>query len=216
MTNVFRYARPMSPDTDSTAVLDRGDQRALRVLVRVVAGLTVLAYVVAPVLAWVTGGSLTRLVDLPDASGSRGLRPGARLGDTQGEVELLRPSAGVRLLDLLPGLLIAGGVVVAAWAVLRVLRSFGRGRTFSTAAATGLRILGVLLVFLPIAVGLANGVTDAVFTDQALRPSGDVDFSLTFDLGLLPITLVSGLFVIALGEAFARGRRMEDDLEGLV
>lgn len=203
-------------DPESAPVLDRTDQRLLRLLVHLVAALTVLAYAVAPLLAWLTDSSLSRVIDLRAAAVPDALRPGARIGGTQGEVELVRPSAVVRLVDLLPGVLIVVGMLLAAWAVLRVLRCFARGRIFSDAVVSGLRLLGLLLVFLPIGVGLANGVADAVFADAALRPQDGAEFSLTFDLGLLPITFVSGLFVIALAQGFGRGRRMARELEGLV
>lgn len=214
IANVIRYGAVMA--AERTGVLDRADQRLMRVMVHLVAAATALAYVIGPLWAWVTGSPISRVIQLREGLGADGLRPGARVGAVQGEVELAQPSAAVRLTDLAPGILLAGGVALATWAVLRTLRSFAQGRTFTDAVVTGLRVLGMLLIFLPIAVGLANGIADAVFADSALQPVDGVDLSLAFDLGPLPITLAGGLFVLALGQAFARGRAMEHELEGLV
>lgn len=132
-------------------------------------------------------------------------------GPLTGTVVVQDPSATQYGWDLLPSAVLLLLAVVLARLLLGVAHSLRAGDPFTTANASRLRVLGILLVvggtFLPIFQSIAfEGVLDP------LLPSGPRSW--TLDLSLLPV--VSGMLVFFLAEVFARGARLREDVEGLV
>lgn len=184
--------------------------------------LLILVAVAVPVFAlgvplgrWLSGRSLTWELEgvgattVPDR-----LVPGAGVSLTGSETVAVRieeAGAGPWLVSLVPGLLISLAVVLGVWLTLRLVRSIEQRRPFVQASAHALRWVGALLLLAPVLVGLGTGIADAVIAERALQ---DDVFSLTLSIAFLPV--LAGLLVLAVGEAFAQGVRLQEDVEGLV
>ncbi|HYN65438.1 MAG TPA: DUF2975 domain-containing protein [Ornithinibacter sp.] len=190
---------------------DRSDRWGLIALLGLFAIVTVVSGVVHPVLRWVEGAPVPTEVFSPvvvpglDAAGvEHGL----------GTYDLLVPVAGVgqRILSIVPGALVAGGVLLGCWLLLRVMRSIAGGDPFTPANVTRLRGLAGLLVFgSTVVFFLEMAVTGALLGTLdlgALEPGFRLDFPWW--------PLLSGMVVALLAEAFKAGSRLRDDVDGLV
>lgn len=189
----------------------RSDRWGFTALLGLAALVTVLGGVVAPIRDWTAGTPVPVEVYAPvsvPALDAVGVEHGL------GAFEVLVPvsSAGVRMLAVLPGLLVALLVVVGGWLVLRLMRTVAAGEPFAPANVARLRGLAVLLVF---------GSSVVFFLEMAVRGAllGTVDLGglepgLVLDVPWLAI--LAGMVLALLAEAFAAGTRLRDDVEGLV
>jgi hypothetical protein len=185
----------------------RTDQVFLEGVLWALPGLALLGVVADGVRA-VRGQALEVSGSLPDD-----LVPSVDLvtGPLTGTVVVPDPTTTQYGWALVPSVLLLVLAVVAAWLLLGVARSLRTGDPFTTANASRLRVLGVLLVvggtFVPVVQSIAfEGVLDP------LLPAGPRTW--TLELSFLP--LLAGLLVFFLAEVFARGARLREDVEGLV
>lgn len=205
-----RTARPGAPRKDLLA-FDRSDRWGLIGLLGLLAAVTVVGGVVLPVLSWLEGSPVRTEVFSPvvvPELDTAGIEHGL------GTYELLVPvsGAGLRLLSILPGVLVAGGVLLGCWLLLRVMRSIAGGDPFTPANVTRLRgIAGLLLFGSVVAFFLEMAVTGALLGTLDL---GALEPGFRLDLPWGPV--VAGMVVALLAEAFKVGSRLREDVEGLV
>lgn len=190
---------------------DRFDRWGLAVLLGAVGLGAVLAGVVEPLAGWATGAPLTPQVEtavtVPPLDAA-----GVGYGPASYAVDAADPSAGQRLLALLPGMLMAGLVVLSCWCIVLLLRTVASGDPFHPLNVTRLRVVaGALVVGAPV-VYLLRVVSDAVVLGGL--DLGGLDVLFTLDLPWLP--MLAGLVVAMLAEAFKAGSRLRDDVDGLV
>jgi len=199
-----------TPAKKDPLTFDRSDRWGLAILLAVVAVATIAIQVVQPVLQWVAGEprpiELVTEVSVPDVD--------LPIVDGAGLVEVLlpAPSAGLRLLDLLAGVLVAAMVVIGCWLILRLMRTVAAGDPFHPANVRRLRIIGGFLVLgVPIVYFLESAVSGSML---AQAPLDGVMASVWLDVPWQEC--VSGMVVALLAEAFKGGSRLRDDVEGLV
>ncbi len=199
-----------APGRDPLA-FDRFDRWGLAVLLGAVALGAILAGVVEPLAAWASGTPLT-----PQVESAVTVPPldavGIGYGPASYAIDAADPSSGQRLLDLLPGILMAGLVMLSCWCVVLVLRTVASGDPFDPLNVTRLRVVaGSLVVGAPVAYFLRM-VGDAMVLTGLDVPGLDTTF--TLDIPWVP--MVAGLVVAMLAEAFKAGSRLRDDVDGLV
>ncbi len=176
------------------------------------------------------GGAVTVLVaeDRLGLDSVAGVPEGATLGlSGAGGTEVGTSAATAPLtleVDVLPAwlrgvtqapALLAAGILVAGTVLLhRVLVEIARGRPFAEANPGRLRGLALLAVASAVLPGTASSFATVV-TLEHLGVDGDSPFGFTIlDLSLAPFLLAGVLVVVA--EVFRHGRRLTDDVEGLV
>lgn len=190
---------------------DRADWFATRALVALAAVVALGAAIVAPLVRWTQGRPVELAVDGPisvpllDTAGV-GYGPGsyrARIED---------PSVGQRLLEWAPGAILAVVAVAVAVLVSRVLRSIVRGEAFTAATVRRLRLVAIVVVTAavawPFVAGLAQLALRTSLDVEGLGPEVPVDISW--------LSLIGGLVIAAIAEAFNQARALREDLEGLV
>jgi DUF2975 family protein len=198
------------PKRDPLA-FDRFDRWGLAFLLGAVALGAILAGVVEPLADWATGAPLTPQVEsavtVPPLDAA-----GVGYGTASYAVDAADPSAGERLLALLPGILMAGLVVLSCWCIVLLLRTVASGDPFDPLNVTRLRVVaGALVVGAPV-VYLLQVVSDAVVLGNL--DLGGLDVPFTLDLPWVP--MLAGLVVAMLAEAFKTGSRLRADVDGLV
>ncbi len=203
-------AAAATPRRDLLA-FDRADRWGLAALLGLVSAGAFVGHVVVPLVGWASGGSLRvpffSPVVVPALEGT-----GVGHGEADYDVVIAGPSVGMRLLDLLTGLVWLALVAAGCWLLLRVLTDIGRGDPFRPGNVRRLRaIAGLLVVGWPVAAGLQSVVAVALLADVDL---GDLGPRATFTLPLVPMLV--GLTVALLAEAFRAGSRLRDDVDGLV
>ena len=190
---------------------DRTDRWGLVALLALVAVAGIMAWVVAPVAAWLGGDGialeLLSPVVVPELDAA-----GVAHGPATYEVTLEHPTAGQRLLALAPGLLGAALVVAACWLVVRVMRGIAAGDPFEPRNVSRLRMVGALLAF---------GAPAVFFLEMVARGAllGSMDLGGLEPASLLSVpweAVVAGMVVALLAEAFKAGSRLRDDVDGLV
>ena len=127
-------------------------------------------------------------------------------------VDLVDPSAGQRLLDLVPGVLGAVLVVLACGCIVLLLRTVAAGDPFAPVNVVRLRVVAAVLVLGVPVVDVLESVVGTVLLDG-------LDFgslALPFRLDIPWVPMLAGLVVAMLAEAFKTGSRLRDDVDGLV
>lgn len=194
--------------------VDRSDYVVVQVLLAIAALAVVAATVVAPLVGWLRGRPLTDLVGT-DAQGaplpaSQTLRGAHAAWDGNVRVELADPSAGLRLLDLLPGLLLSIAVIVVVALLARLLAGARAGRPFGTTSMRDLQQVAGTMLVAAFVVPLAGAVADHAVLRAALADPPPFGYEIATGW------LLAGLLVGVLAEVFATGSRLADDIEGLV
>ncbi|NHA69561.1 DUF2975 domain-containing protein [Phycicoccus flavus] len=200
----------MSSRLSRLLTFDRTDRYGLGVLLALVVLVQLVVRVVLPVADWLRGEPvrvpLLSAVEVP-ALDAVGTAHGEGVYDV-----LVDASAGQRAAVVAVGVMTVALVAVAAWLVLAVMRSIASGDPFGPATVGRLRLLAAVLV-----------IGAPVLTAAELPVQGWMLG--TLDLGGLdPATpvdapwqaVVGGLVVALLAEAFVVGRRLREDVEGLV
>lgn len=191
---------------------DHSDRRLLSLTLLVVPIVTVVVEVVVPVLAWVGGRPVeARYLGAP-VSTPRLDAAGVTHGAADLTVRIADPTTSQRVLDLVPGVVVALLVAVGCRLLWGLVRAVASGDPFGPGGWQRLMRLAIL-------VGL--GATVAV----SLRSSLDAQILAGLGNGVAPMEAeivvpwmaVAGAAVLALfAEAFAAGSRLRDDVEGLV
>ena len=199
-----------APGRDPLA-FDRYDRWGLVFLLGAVALGAVLAWVVQPVADWVTGAPLTpgvvSTVTVPPLDAA-----GIGYGPASYAVDVVDPSAGHRLLDLVPGVLGSVLVVLACWCIVLLLRTVAAGDPFDPVNVVRLRVVAAVLVLGVPVVDVLQSLVNAVLL-------GGLDLGaleLPFRLDIPWVPMLAGLVVAMLAEAFKAGSRLRDDVDGLV
>ena len=200
----------MKPSTS----FSRGDYLATKVLLVVTAVVVSTLSLLPGLVAWARGRPLQVTGQDPTAGPAPEV-PGAPgvVGRRTNEVvwSVLDPSAGQRVVALVPAVITTVVVVVAAVVLWRLVVTTQRGRPFDGRAVRQLRVLGVLVLAYACVATFADPlVLLAVFWSvQAPLVGFTLDLS-----GLFP--LVVALLLLVLAEGFRVGSRLHDDVEGLV
>ena len=127
---------------------------------------------------------------------------------------LASPSTGDRLAALAPGLALSVTVVVLAWLGMRLLTAVAVSEPFTRRTVGALRgIAGTLLVAM-LVLPAADAWREAQLATSTLVEATDAVLVLEplWLLGVAPVARV----VASVAEAFARGTRLAEDVEGLV
>ena len=190
---------------------DRFDRSGLVVVLAVVALLSVVHWVVAPLLAWAGGESLplpfSSPVDVPALDAA-----GIRYSEADYTLFVADAGAGQWLLHLLPGVGFSAVVVTGVLLFAPVVRDLGRGDPFRPENVRRLRLIGLLLLGAWPVITVVQEAVDAAAI--AALDLGDIapTASLTLPLGVM----IAGLVVGMVAEAFGSGSRLRADVDGLV
>lgn len=174
--------------------------------------------VVRPLLHWAWGNPLVGAINVDTTragSPSFEARDGATL-TWSGElwVELTSPTALDRLTALAPGVVLTAVVAVLARLILALLRDIETGQPFSATNVRRLRLIAATLLAAMVLLSVTHGLREGMYASAALV---DVEDAVLILSPLRFLTLgLAVLVVAALAEAFARGSRLEHDVEGLV
>lgn len=194
--------------------VDRSDYVIVQALLAI-AALAVLGTAVAsPLVDWLRGRPLAGLAST-GATGSAlpasQTLPGAHAAwDGTVRVEVADPSAGLRLLDLLPGVLLGIAAIVVVALLARILAGVRAGRPFGTTAVRDLQRLAGTMLVAAFVVPLAAAAADHAILRAALADPPPLGYEVATGW------LLAGLLIGILAEVFATGHRLADDVEGLV
>ena len=192
-------------------------RRADFIFTKVILGITVVAAVLfglgGPVFATATDAPLP-MSYTTNAASSLDLPRGAT-HDGRATVVLLLKDATIseRLVQALPGLLIAAMTIAVAWLLFQLLRDTEAKEPFTRRNVRRINVIALI-----VGVGGLLGQLASAFADNAIYTTGRlphlsfVPFEATFS----PAPLFA-MFVIALiGEVLRRGVELRHDVEGLV
>ena len=99
--------------------------------------------------------------------------------------------------------------IAMLWFVRRLLRSVRDGDPFTGANVRRLRIIGLLLLCLPVGSFIINAFEGALAATSEVGELGN-------SVGLSTAGPLAGVGVFVLAEVFARGVRLREDVEGTV
>ncbi len=196
----------------------RADSVATRILLSLVFAGTALFALVLPVLAWLRGSALTRVVDTGLAGtvtiSSATPRPGVEVtwpGTAQ--VRLADPSGGLWAWQIAAGAALTLAVGIVAVLLIALLRRIQQDRQFSTSTVLLLRLVAVTIIIGAMAVTLL----DAIATAELLGVAFDQD-SRSVSLTAVPQVVAFAIapVIAASAEVIARGERLSEDVKGLV
>lgn len=117
---------------------------------------------------------------------------------------------GLRLASLLPGLVVVAVGLCVVWCVYGLVADFAA--PFVERSLTRLRLLGWVLLFGP----LVYMVVDGFVTAALMRAAFDDDGLFYLESGVAMVFVGIGLVVTLIAEAYARGVKLEGDVEGLI
>lgn len=199
---------------------DRTDYLFLQAAI-VFAALIVTAVSVAlPLWDWARGNPLFGFIETPAVdrqlpASLAAAEPGASLTwDGVIQVEVADPSAGLRLVNLIPGLLLSVAVIVVAAILYRLVVAAKAGRPFVPAAVRDLRIVAVVIFAASVLIPVAGAYAGSLLHTAAV--ANDVVFSVSASFGLNLAWIGLAMLVFVLAEVFRIGQRLADDVEGLV
>lgn len=190
---------------------DRADRIGLRVLLWLTIAAFLAVEVLGPIIDWVRGRSLqvpfASDIVVPELD-----RVGTGYAAGEYSVVVSDPSTVGRVLSLLPGLVAVGLLVAGALILQRLMRDIATGDPFAAAQVGRLRWLAGLLVLGVPLHGFAGLIArTAILSGQDL---GGLSRAISAPLPI-PAMLV-GMLLALLAEAFRAGRRLREDVEGLV
>lgn len=190
---------------------DRSDRWGLLSLLALVTLAAAWSGVIGPVIAWARGDAipleLFSKVTVPELDAA-----GVSHGLGSYPVDLADPSAGQRVLALVPGLLTTALVAAACWLVIRIMGTIAAGDPFEPVNVKRLRGLAALLLF-----GTAIVFFAQLAVSGALLGSMDLGgLAPGFMFSIPWLSLVAGMVVALLAEAFRAGAALRADVEGLV
>lgn len=205
--------RPICPQIDPLR-FDRADTIITGVVMLLASLGGLWAGVVSPALAWATGRPFTRTIDAPDGAALRS-NPGSDAVAESAAATIPSPDAPLWIARLIEGGLHAALLVAILWLLWGIIRSVTHGRAFDRANVARLRWLAGLLILGAALCGSVSGVVSGMTQNAVfVHPGTTVMFEASFHWHLLAIG--AGLLSACLAEAFRRGARLEDDVEGLV
>lgn len=192
---------------------DRTDHWFLRIMLALIAIGAVFILVGAPVMNWINGDPVPL-----DYSGKAAIGAldgaGVKYDEVSTTVQVPVDGVGPRVWSLVPGVVLCALVLTVLWMVFALARSISRGEPFSAANVQRFRIIAVSLLVGSVLVPALGSMSrtmigDSAGLDAALSPAG---FSMT-----VPLWPIAAAFLVLLvGEAFAAGDRMREDLEGVI
>lgn len=188
---------------------DRADRIVTAVLLWLAVGVSVALPLLLSVRWFLRGEVALTGVPVDVTEGAVG--PGRVVGRAEAEVLLGDVGATHFLLILLPMVLVVAATIWGAVLLGRFLTDLGRGEPFVRANVTRMRIIGLLLIVVPLVGDVLYGIARTV----ALEAAG-ADAATVFSVNITPAWVVAGLLVAAVAEAFAAGIRLREDLDGLV
>ena len=118
--------------------------------------------------------------------------------------------AGLRLASLLPGLVVVAVGLCVVWCVYGLVADFAA--PFVERSLTRLRLLGWVLLFGPLVYVVVEGFVTAAL----MRAAFDDDGLFYLGSGVAMVFVGIGLVVTLIAEVYARGVKLEGDVEGLI
>ena len=190
---------------------DRSDRWGLLSLLALVTLAAAWSGVIGPVIAWARGEAIPvevfSRVTVPELDAA-----GVSHGLAAYTVDLASPSAGQRVLVLIPGVLNTVLVVGACWLVIRVMGTIATGDPFDPVNIKRLRgLAALLLIGTPVVFFAHLSASGGLLGSMDL---GGLAPGFMFSIPWLP--LVAGMVVALLAEAFRAGAALREDVEGLV
>lgn len=200
--------------TRDRLIFTRSDYIATKVILGLTVAGSVLIGLAVPILEAVNNTPLpvTYLTIFP--SGGVELPRGATVdGNATVSLLLKDATAGERLTQALPTVLIASLTIAVAWLLLQLIRSTQAGEPFTRRNVW--RIHGIALVagLGGLLVQLAGSVADNAIQTSGRLPRPD---TLALEMTITALPLMVMIAVALVGEAFRRGVVLREDVEGLV
>ncbi|MFT4011644.1 MAG: DUF2975 domain-containing protein [Nocardioidaceae bacterium] len=199
---------------------DRTDYLSLQAAIAFAALIVTAVSVGLPLWDWARGNPVYGIIETPAISHElpaslAAARPGASLTwDGVIQAEVADPSAALRLVNLIPGLLLSIAVIVVAAILYRLVVAARAGRPFVPAAVRDLRIVAVVIFAASVLIPVASAYAGSRLHTAAIADDALFSVSASFGLNLAWIGLAMLVFVLA--EVFRIGQRLADDVDGLV
>jgi hypothetical protein len=150
-----------------------------------------------------------QLADGPDAD--PGGRPAELSEPFTGQLTLVNPSTGERLLYIVGGSALPLVALAVILYLLRIVRTLRRGDPFVPENARRLTAIALLIA----AGGTLGDLLNNIAIGSLAQGSAAADIvALVYHVSFLPLAI--GLVVAFLAEVFRRGTRLREDVEGLV
>lgn len=196
--------------------LGRADAAFTRGLLILLAVLYPLAVLVPKVVRWIGGGALEWTTATsttgPQAPGLGGAGTSVRFDDTV-IWTIQHAGAGPWLASLIPGVITWALLVAGCVVGLRLIGSTVAGEPFEAAGVRRVRALALLVIGYGVLVP-----TSKLFADLGVLWSVDqtASLALVVDVAAIAVPLVIGALILVIAESFAIGRRLAEDVEGLI
>ena len=135
--------------------------------------------------------------------------------DGNASVQLLLndATAGERLTQALPAILIAGLTIAVAWLLFQLIRCTQAGEPFTRRNVWRINGIALVVGLGGMLVQLAGGVADNAIQTSGRLPRPD---TLALEMAFTPLPLIVMITIALMGEAFRRGVVLRQDVEGLV
>lgn len=199
---------------------DRTDYLFLQAAIVASALLVTAVSVALPLWDWARGNPVFGFIETPAIdhrlpASLAAAQPGASLTwDGVIQAEVADPSAGLRLVNLIPGLLLSVAVIVIATILYRLVVAAKAGRPFVPAAVRDLRIVAAVIFAASVLIPVAGAYAGSRL--HAAAVADDVLFSVSASFGLNLAWIGLAMLVFVLAEVFRIGQRLADDVDGLV
>lgn len=198
---------------------DRWDFLSLRMVLGFVAVGALVVGFLLPILEWLSKAPLEWVSAVspstPPALPDIEAKPGAIVRAVDGAaLTLTHPTAGQRILAMLPGALLALTVLAVVYVIWRTISGIQSETPFVAQAVRGLRILGLILAGMGIVLPIVRGVVEGALWGAAVEAPDGLLLHLDLPLPLLLVT--SGLVAGALAQAFVAGAKLQADVDGLI
>ncbi|MBE7325316.1 DUF2975 domain-containing protein [Nocardioides sp. Y6] len=200
---------------DRLLTFDPRDFQVARFALALSALAVALVTVARPLWQWLRDEPLEGGITVDAAATQVAAREGAEVawsGDVL--VTLASPTTTDRLAALAPGLALSLTAALLAWLGIRLLTAIASGEPFTRRSVNALRGIAATLLAAMLVVPATDAVLQAQLATSGLADSNDAVFVLEPFLLLLVGTVA--LVVASVAEAFARGARLADDVDGLV
>lgn len=192
------------------------DFKILRILLPATAVGAPLLMIGGPLIAWLTGRSLSWTAPV---SGAERLRPAQVAGnlhplewDGVATFTVPDPTTMDRLIALTPDAVLAAAIAIVVLLLHRLIDRIRAGDPFGSHGARSLRTMALTIFAAAVLWPMFDGTADQILANKVL--DDDHQVGLRLDFPLLPLAIA--LVVLALAHAFTVGARLRHDVDGLV
>lgn len=192
---------------------DRSDY----LLVKVILGLTVLGPILLGLVRFVvdlrTSTPLAMAYTTAAPSGIVLPRGATQRGGATMEVMVADATFAERLGQAIPGTLLLVMTIAIAWLFFQLLRTIQAAEPFTRTNVRRINAIALIVGLGGMLMQLAQGYADNAILTTGRLPRAS---SLTWEMTITPLPVVTMLAIALIGEAFRRGVALRSDVEGLV